>query len=77
MNVSIPDLYHQLGDGVNEAEGFRMHTSFSQQLLKDHFQSSKMSEHGIIQVRFVDIVTIFYISPYCPFLVFIFVCLSL
>jgi len=45
----LKDLYHQLGDGVNEAEGFRMHTSFSQQLLKDHFQSSKMSEHGIIQ----------------------------
>lgn len=44
------DLYHLCGDQVNEAEGYRMHTSFSQDLLKDHFQSSQMSEHGLIQV---------------------------
>jgi len=45
----LKDLYHQCGDAVNEGEGYRMHTSFSQALLKDHFQSSQMSEHGIIQ----------------------------
>uniref|UniRef100_A0A2C9JSS8 MAU2 chromatid cohesion factor homolog n=1 Tax=Biomphalaria glabrata TaxID=6526 RepID=A0A2C9JSS8_BIOGL len=45
----LKDLYRQCGDTVNEAEGYRMHTSFSQALLKDHFQSSQMSEHGIIQ----------------------------
>ncbi|RUS80189.1 hypothetical protein EGW08_012046 [Elysia chlorotica] len=45
----LKDLYRQCGDSVNEAEGYRMHTSFSQALLKDHFQSSQMSEHQIIQ----------------------------
>merc|ERR1711936_1209780 len=43
----LKDLYHQCGDTANEQEGYRMHTSFSQALLKDHFQSSQMSEHGI------------------------------
>ncbi|CAL1526010.1 unnamed protein product [Lymnaea stagnalis] len=45
----LKDLYRQCGDTANEAEGYRMHTSFSQALLKDHFQSSQMPEHGIIQ----------------------------
>lgn len=45
----LKDLYHLCGDQVNEAEGYRMHTNFSQDLLKDHFQSSQMSEHGLIQ----------------------------
>lgn len=47
---SCLDLYHQCGDAANEAEGYRLHASFSQALLKDHFQSSQMSEHGVIQV---------------------------
>ncbi|XP_033750418.1 MAU2 chromatid cohesion factor homolog [Pecten maximus] len=45
----LKDLYRLCGDKVNEAEGFKMHTSFSQSLLKDHFQSSQLSEHGLIQ----------------------------
>lgn len=45
----LKDLYHQCGDAANEAEGYRLHASFSQALLKDHFQSSQMSEHGVIQ----------------------------
>ncbi|XP_041367960.1 MAU2 chromatid cohesion factor homolog [Gigantopelta aegis] len=45
----LKDLYRSCGDSANEAEGYRLHTNFSQSLLKDHFQSSQMSEHGIIQ----------------------------
>lgn len=45
----LKDLYRLIGDSVNEAEGYRMHTSFSQSLLRDHFQSSQLSEHGLIQ----------------------------
>ncbi|XP_046543112.1 MAU2 chromatid cohesion factor homolog isoform X1 [Haliotis rubra] len=45
----LKDLYRMCGDSHNEAEEFRMHSSFSQSLLKDHFQSSQMSEHGLIQ----------------------------
>ncbi|XP_014777387.1 MAU2 chromatid cohesion factor homolog [Octopus bimaculoides] len=45
----LKDLYRLCGDQVKEAEGYRMHTSFSQDLLKDHFQSSQLSEHGLIQ----------------------------
>lgn len=47
------DLYRLIGDSVNEAEGYRMHTSFSQSLLRDHFQSSQLSEHGLIQVSLI------------------------
>ncbi|KAK7496830.1 hypothetical protein BaRGS_00011810 [Batillaria attramentaria] len=45
----LKDLYRLVGDSVNEAEGYRMHTTFSQSLLKDHFQSSQLAEHGLIQ----------------------------
>ncbi|XP_076465078.1 MAU2 chromatid cohesion factor homolog isoform X2 [Babylonia areolata] len=45
----LKDLYRLVGDSVNEAEGYRMHTTFSQSLLKDHFQSSQLQEHGLIQ----------------------------
>ncbi|KAK7115368.1 MAU2 chromatid cohesion factor homolog isoform X2 [Littorina saxatilis] len=45
----LKDLYRLVGDTVNEAEGYRMHTTFSQSLLKDHFQSSQLQEHGLIQ----------------------------
>ncbi|KAK3601195.1 hypothetical protein CHS0354_004395 [Potamilus streckersoni] len=45
----LKDLYRLSGDQANEAEGYRLHTSFSQSLLKDHIQSSQLSEHGLIQ----------------------------
>ncbi|KAL5005286.1 hypothetical protein ScPMuIL_018742 [Solemya velum] len=45
----LKDLYRLCGDTVNEAEGYRLHTNFSQSLLEDHFQSSQLSEHGLIQ----------------------------
>lgn len=45
----LKDLYRLSGDKVNEEEGCGLHTSFSQSLLKDHFQSSQLSEHGLIQ----------------------------
>lgn len=45
----LKDLYRLSGDSAKEAEGCRLHTSFSQSLLKDHFQSSQLTEHGLIQ----------------------------
>ncbi|ESP05423.1 hypothetical protein LOTGIDRAFT_205565 [Lottia gigantea] len=45
----LKDLYRLCGDNVNAEEGYMMHTNFSQSLLKDHFQSSQLSEHGLIQ----------------------------
>ena len=48
---TFPDLYRLSGDEANEAEGCRLHTSFSQSLLTDHFQSSQHTEHGLIQVN--------------------------
>ena len=47
---TLTDLYRLSGDSANEAEGCRLHTSFSQSLLTDHFQSSQHTEHGLIQV---------------------------
>lgn len=44
------DLYQALGNPQGEAESYRMHDSFSQMLLKDHFQSTQLSEHRLIQV---------------------------
>lgn len=35
-------------DAVRENEALQMHSNFSQTLLKDHFQSSEMSEHNLI-----------------------------
>ncbi|XP_064607711.1 MAU2 chromatid cohesion factor homolog [Liolophura sinensis] len=45
----LKDLYRLCGDPVHEAEEYRIHNNFSQSLLKDHFQSSQMSEHNLIQ----------------------------
>jgi len=50
-HLSPTDLYRLSGDGANEEEECRQHTNFSQSLLKDHFQSSQLSEHGLIQVN--------------------------
>ena len=46
----VTDLYHSLGNPQGEAESYRMHDSFSQMLLKDHFQSTQLTEHQLIQV---------------------------
>lgn len=35
-------------DPGRENEAFQMHSNFSQMLLKDHFQSSEMPEHSLI-----------------------------
>jgi len=48
--VCVTDLYHALGNPQGEAESYRMHDSFSQMLLKDHFQSTQLSEHRLIEV---------------------------
>jgi len=48
--TAVTDLYHALGNQQGEAESYRMHDGFSQMLLKDHFQSTQLSEHRLIQV---------------------------
>ena len=48
------DLYHLSGDRQGEAEGYKLHDSFSQALLKDHFQSSQLPEHTLIQVNILS-----------------------
>ncbi|ELT89360.1 hypothetical protein CAPTEDRAFT_151038 [Capitella teleta] len=45
----LKDLYRMCGNTQGEAEGYRLHDSFSQSLLKDHFQSTQQSEHRLIQ----------------------------
>ncbi|WAQ98773.1 SCC4-like protein [Mya arenaria] len=45
----LKDLYRLSGDMAQEEEECRQHTSFSKSLLEDHFQSSQLSEHGLIQ----------------------------
>ena len=47
----VSDLYRLCGNPQGEAEGYRLHDSFTQALLKDHFQSSQLAEHRLIQVR--------------------------
>lgn len=42
------DLYRLCGDPIRESESFQRHLSFSNMLLKDHFQASKMPEHSLI-----------------------------
>ncbi|PIK54321.1 putative MAU2 chromatid cohesion factor-like isoform X1 [Apostichopus japonicus] len=45
----LRDLYHMAGDPTKENEGYHLHSTFSQQLLKDHFQSSQLPQHNLIQ----------------------------
>ncbi|KAI0237292.1 MAU2 sister chromatid cohesion factor [Lamellibrachia satsuma] len=45
----LKDLYRLCGNPQGEAEGYRLHDSFTQSLLKDHFQSTQQSEHQLIQ----------------------------
>jgi len=44
----LKDLYRMQGDSVREQEGTTMHTSYSQTLLKDHFQATQLAEHQLI-----------------------------
>ncbi|XP_066590231.1 MAU2 chromatid cohesion factor homolog isoform X2 [Prorops nasuta] len=45
----LKDLYRLCGEPNRESEAYQMHCTFSQTLLKDHFQSTQMSEHALIQ----------------------------
>lgn len=45
----LKDLYRLCGDPTRENDAYQMHCNFSQTLLKDHFQSTQMSEHALIQ----------------------------
>ncbi|XP_014673025.1 PREDICTED: MAU2 chromatid cohesion factor homolog [Priapulus caudatus] len=45
----LKDLYHLCGDPVRENEGFQLHTNFSNLLLDDYFQSSRLPAHNLIQ----------------------------
>ncbi|XP_065210046.1 MAU2 chromatid cohesion factor homolog [Planococcus citri] len=44
----LKDLYRMCNDPARENEAFQMHSNFSQVLLNDHFTSSKMPEHNLI-----------------------------
>ncbi|XP_058810814.1 MAU2 chromatid cohesion factor homolog [Phymastichus coffea] len=48
-NAILKDLSRICGDHARETEAFKVHSDFSQTLLKDHFQSTQMSEHVLIQ----------------------------
>ncbi|XP_015524165.1 MAU2 chromatid cohesion factor homolog [Neodiprion pinetum] len=45
----LKDLYRICGDPNRESEAYQTHCNFSQMLLKDHFQSTQMGEHTLIQ----------------------------
>ena len=47
------DLYRLFGNADGETEGTQLHEKFSQQLLNDHFSSSQLPEHKLIQVCFL------------------------
>ncbi|XP_014285477.1 MAU2 chromatid cohesion factor homolog [Halyomorpha halys] len=44
----LKDLYRMCGDPARESEAYQMHCNFSSMLLKDHFQSTQMPEHNLI-----------------------------
>lgn len=44
----ISDLYRMCNDPARENEAYQMHNTFSNMLLNDHFQSSKIPEHNLI-----------------------------
>ena len=48
-DLYLADLYRLCGDPNRESEAYQMHCTFSQTLLKDHFQSTQMGEHTLIQ----------------------------
>lgn len=43
------DLYRLCNEPARENDAYQMHCNFSQMLLKDHFQSTQMAEHSLIQ----------------------------
>ncbi|XP_075536944.1 mau2 sister chromatid cohesion factor isoform X2 [Dermacentor variabilis] len=45
----LKDLYRLCGQPLQEQEAIQTHASFSQLLLKDHFQASQLPEHNLIQ----------------------------
>lgn len=45
----LKDLYRISGEASSENGAYTMHCNFSSTLLKDHFASSRMSEHNLIQ----------------------------
>lgn len=45
----LRELYHIIGNPQAENESYRLHDTFTQMLLKDHFQSTQLSEHRLIQ----------------------------
>ncbi|KAL7286945.1 hypothetical protein TKK_0018887 [Trichogramma kaykai] len=45
----LKDLHKICGDQNRENEAYQMHCAFSQTLLKDHYQSTQMSEHNLLQ----------------------------
>ena len=58
------DLYHAIGNPQGEAESYRLHDTFSQMLLKDHFQSTQLSEHRLIQVGDLFLMTELHVLNY-------------
>ncbi len=46
--IIFTDLYRMCNDPAHENDAFQMHNNFSQVLLKDHYQSSEMAEHCLI-----------------------------
>jgi MAternally affected uncoordination len=46
--MCVADLYRMCNEHARENDAYQMHCNFSQMLLKDHFQSSQMSEHSLI-----------------------------
>lgn len=45
----VLDLYSRNGSPNRENEAYQAHCNYSQTLLKDHFQSTQMNEHVLIQ----------------------------
>ncbi|ESN94822.1 hypothetical protein HELRODRAFT_115114 [Helobdella robusta] len=44
----LKDLYRQLGSPQLEADSFRLHDSYSQTLLEDHFRATQSAEHQLV-----------------------------
>ena len=48
-NAYFTDLHRMDNNPQHEEEGSRMHKSFSQTLLQDHFRASQLQEHNLIE----------------------------
>ena len=49
MSAYFTDLHRMDNNPQHEEEGSRMHKSFSQTLLQDHFRASQLQEHNLIE----------------------------